>query len=106
MRFSRTRLSGVLHVKACALARLPFVGAAKDVAPAHLTIECVTVGRFLLGLDIQLPLSLPDRLRGGWQHGNSLILRPSAALTKEVLSLVQGYVVPALQVALGQPLVL
>ena len=56
MRFSRTRLSDVLHVKACALARLTFISAAKDVAPAHSTIECVTIGRFLFGLGIQLPL--------------------------------------------------
>jgi len=56
MRFSRTRLSDVLHTKACAFARPALASAAEDVAPVHSTIERVTIGGFLLGLGIELPL--------------------------------------------------
>ena len=56
MRFSRTRLSDVLHAKACTLAHPVFVSATEVVALARSTIECVTTGGLLLGLGIQLPL--------------------------------------------------
>ena len=66
MRFSRTRLSDVLHTKACALTRPTFIiSAAEDVALVHSTIERITIDGFLLGLGIQLPLWRPDRIRGG-----------------------------------------
>ncbi len=42
MRFSRTRLSDVLHAKACAFVRPTIVSAAEDVASAHSTTERVT----------------------------------------------------------------
>jgi len=41
-------------------------GVTEDVFPVGLVVERVeTVGRFLLGLGIELPLERPDRVRGG-----------------------------------------
>jgi hypothetical protein len=41
-------------------------GVTEDVFPVGLVVERVeTVGRFLLGLGIELPLERPDRHRGG-----------------------------------------
>jgi hypothetical protein len=41
-------------------------GVAEDVRPADFVVERVeTVGRFLLGLGIELPLERPDAVRGG-----------------------------------------
>jgi hypothetical protein len=41
------------------------IGVTEDVGPIHLVIERVeAIGRFLLGLAVQLPLQCPDAFRG------------------------------------------
>lgn len=50
MRFSRTRLSNVLHIKVCALSRSKLIKATEDASLARSTIDRGTIEGLLLDL--------------------------------------------------------
>jgi len=83
MRFSRTRLSDVLHAKACAFSRPMFTVATEDVAPA--TQHRVHDNRrfFCLALAYSFLCSFLVTSRGGQHNGNPLTLGSSVARTKQ-----------------------